>query len=66
MKPDKSNEIQLTDAIDLFIKDNKKVNAFPLDGKIFDCGENVQLILANLEFAMKDSIMKSKIKSYLK
>ncbi len=66
VKPDKLNEIQLTDAIDLFIKDNKKVNAFPLDGKIFDCGENVQLILANLEFAMKDSIMKSKIKSYLK
>ena len=66
VKPDKSNEIQLTDAIDLFIKDNKKVNAFPLDGKIFDCGENVQLILANFEFAMKDSIMKSKIKSYLK
>ena len=66
VKPDKLNEIQLTDAIDLFIKDNKKVNAFPLEGKIFDCGENVQLILANLEFAMKDPIMKSKIKNYLK
>ena len=66
VKPDKLNEIQLTDAIDLFIKDYKKVNAFPLDGKIFDCGDNVQLILANLEFAMKDPIMKSKIKNYLK
>ena len=66
VKPDKLNEIQLTDAIDLFINDNKKVNAFPLEGKIFDCGENVQLILANLEFAMKDPIMKSKIKNFLK
>ena len=66
VKPDKLQEIQLTNAIDLFIKDNKKVNAFPLDGKIFDCGENIQLILANLEFAMKDPIMKSKIKNYLK
>lgn len=66
VKPDKSNEIQLTDAIDFFIKDNKKVYAFPLDGKIFDCGENIQLILANLEFAMKDPLMRSHIKNYLK
>ncbi len=66
VKPDKSNEIQLTDAIDFFIKDNKKVYAFPLDGKIFDCGENIQLILANLEFAMKDPLMRSQIKNYLK
>ena len=66
VKPDKSNEIQLTDAIDFFIKDNKKVYAFPLDGKIFDCGDNVQLILANLEFAMKDPLMRSHIKNYLK
>tara|TARA_B100002019_G_scaffold54384_1_gene46491 strand:- start:2394 stop:3278 length:885 start_codon:yes stop_codon:yes gene_type:complete len=66
VKPDKSNEIQLTDAISSFIKDDNKVNAFPLDGKIFDCGENVQLILANLEFAMKDPLMKSQIKKYLK
>ncbi len=65
-KPDKSNEIQLTDAIDLFINDKKKVNACLLDGKIFDCGENIQLILANLEFAMKNPLMKSQIKNYLK
>ena len=64
--PDKSHEIQLTDAIDLYIKDNNKVKGFPLDGKIFDCGDNTQLILANLEFAMKDPTMKSKIKNYFK
>ncbi len=65
-KPDKSNEIQLTDAIDSYIKDEKKVIAFPLEGDIFDCGDNAEYILANLEFAMKDPIMKSKIKNYLK
>ena len=64
--PDKSHEIQLTDAIDLYIKDNNKVRGFPLDGKIFDCGDNTQLILANLDFAMKDPTMKSKIKNYFK
>ena len=66
VKPDKSNEIQLTDAIELYIKDEKKVSAFPLEGNIFDCGDIAEYILANLEFAMKDPIMKVKIKNYLK
>ena len=66
VKPDKSNEIQLTDAIDNYIKDNNKVNAFSLDGDIFDCGDNAEYILANLEFAMKDPVIKTKIKKYLK
>ena len=66
VKPDKSNEIQLTGAIDDYIKDKNKVNAFSLEGDMFDCGDNVEYILANLEFAMKDPIMKTKIKNYLK
>ena len=66
VKPDKSKEIQLTDAIENYIKDNKKVNAFLLKGRIFDCGDNAGYILANLEFAMKDPAMKTKIKNYLK
>ena len=66
VKPDKSNEIQLTDAIEHYIKDGKKVNAFPLEGDIFDCGDNAEYILANLEFAMKDPFMKTKIKNFLK
>ena len=66
VKPDKSDEIQLTDAIEYYIKDGKKVNAFPLEGNIFDCGDNAEYILANLEFAMKNPAMKTKINNYLK
>ena len=66
VKPDKSNEIQLTDAIENYIKDGKEVNAFPLEGDLFDCGDNAEYILANLQFAMKDPTMKSKIKNFLK
>ena len=66
VKPDKLNEIQLTNAIESYIKDGKRLNAFLLDGEIFDCGDNIQLILANLEFAMKDPITKAKIKNYLR
>ena len=66
VKPDKSKEIQLTEAIEDYIRDNNKVNAFHLEGEIFDCGDNAGYILANLEFAMKDPVMKIKIKNYLK
>lgn len=66
VRPDKSNEIQLTEAIDNYIKDNNKVNAFSLDGDIFDCGDNTEYVLANIEFAMKDPVMKTKIKNFLK
>ncbi len=66
VKPDKTNEIQLTDAIEHYIKDGKQVSAFPLEGNIFDCGDNADYILANIEFAMKDPVIKSKIKKHLK
>ena len=66
VKPDKTNEIQLTDAIEQYIKDGKKVSAFSLEGNIFDCGDNADYILANIEFAMKDPVIKSKIKKHLK
>ncbi len=65
-KPDKSNEIQLTDAIDNYIQDNNELCAFPLDGEVFDCGDNIQYILANLEFAIKDPKIKPHIKKFLK
>ena len=66
VKPDKSDEIQLTDAIDNYIKDNNKVSACSLEGEMFDCGDKAEYILANLEFAMKDPVIKTKIKKYLK
>lgn len=66
VEPDKSNEIQLTDAIGNYIKDDNKVSAYLLNDRIFDCGEEAEFILANLEFAMKDPLIKTKVKNYLK
>ena len=54
VEPDKSNEIQLTDAIENYIKDSNKVTAYLLEGRIFDCGDNIGYLLANLDFAMED------------
>ena len=66
LKPDKSNELQLTEAIDNYIKDKNKVSALSLVGDIFDCGDIDDYILANLEFAMRKHSLKTKIKNYLK
>ena len=50
VKPDKTNEIQLTDAIDHYIKDKKEeVFSFSSRRKIFDYGDNTEYFLANLE-----------------
>ena len=66
VEPDKSNEIQLTDAIGNYIKDNNKVTAYLSEGRIFDCGDNIGYLIANLEFAMKDPLIRDEIKNYLR
>ncbi len=65
-KPDKSGEIQLTDALDVFLKIKKNVYGIKLDGKIFDCGNKAGLLIANLEFAKKDPNLKKELKNYLR
>jgi len=64
--PDKSGEIQLTEAIDSFLKKGNQVFGFPLNGKVFDCGEKTGYLSANLEFAKKDPLLKRYIKNYMK
>ena len=66
IKPDKSGEIQLTDAIHKFLKDGNKVDGFELEGKVFDCGERIGFLKANLEFAKKDPYLRKSLLSYLK
>ena len=65
-EPDKSGEIQLTEAIDNFLKKGNQVFGFPLNGKVFDCGEKIGYLSANLEFAKKDPLLKRFLKSYMK
>lgn len=42
------------------------MNAFYLDGEIFDCGDKTEYVLANINFAIKNPLMKTKIKNFLK
>tara|TARA_B100001093_G_scaffold503230_1_gene557332 strand:+ start:339 stop:1223 length:885 start_codon:yes stop_codon:yes gene_type:complete len=62
-KPGKSNEIQLTDAIKKFLKENN--NSFQAtlsNSDIFDCGSIKGFVGANIALGSKDK----KIKNYLK
>tara|TARA_A100001015_G_scaffold163644_1_gene181924 strand:- start:574 stop:1428 length:855 start_codon:yes stop_codon:yes gene_type:complete len=61
---DKSNEIQLTDAIKLMLEE-KKVLACKYHGKKFDCGSKVGYVEATLFKAMEDESMKEMLKKYL-
>ena len=67
VKSDKSGEIQLTDAIKTFLKnENNKLNGYILDGPIHDCGDKLGYLKANVEFAKEDPLISKDFLKYLK
>jgi UTP--glucose-1-phosphate uridylyltransferase len=66
IKPDKNNEIQLTDAIDNFLRENGKIYGYKLDGKIHDCGNKLGYLIANIEYSKSDPEIGRALKSYLR
>ncbi len=63
---DKSNEIQLTKAIDFFIKTNGKVHGFKAEGNIHDCGNKLGFLIANIEYSKSDPEIGNSLKKYLR
>lgn len=57
-KPRPGNEIELTKALQDFIKDKGRLDGFVTNSKIFDCGSKKGFIGANIASAMKDKEMK--------
>lgn len=53
IKPDNTGEIQLTTAIEKFLKDENNVNCFYLKDRVFDCGDKSGYLKANIEFNKK-------------
>tara|TARA_B100000886_G_scaffold33967_2_gene21138 strand:- start:644 stop:1522 length:879 start_codon:yes stop_codon:yes gene_type:complete len=66
IKPDKGDEIQLTEAIDMYLKNDNELLAFRLDGKFYDCGDKLGYLIANIEYAKEDPYLKKEILKYLK
>lgn len=66
VKSDKSGEIQLTDAIKIFLTNENKLNGYILDGPIHDCGDKLGYLKANVEFAKEDPLISKDFLKYLK
>lgn len=59
------NEIQLTDAIAMLMK-QQPVNAYMMKGKSHDCGSKLGYMKANVEYALRHNSLKNDFKAYLK
>ncbi len=58
-------EIQLTDALDLLMKENTVLHQ-RIKARRFDCGSKLGYVLANLEVALLDARVGSRLRSYIK
>lgn len=52
--PGAGGEIQLTDAIDALLKEQRKVLAYRFEGTRFDCGNKAGLVRATMHMALQD------------
>ena len=64
-KPGRKGEIQLTDGIDAFARENR-MEAIEFRGQRFDAGDQLGYIKANVELGLKNSAFKEDLKNYLK
>jgi UTP--glucose-1-phosphate uridylyltransferase len=63
-KPGAGGEIQLTDAIDALLAE-QRVLAYRFDGTRFDCGSKLGLVKATLHFAMQDPALAPAVREFV-
>ena len=65
--PGKGNEIQLTDAIRMLLKEEKKdVYAYKFEGKRYDAGDKIGYVKAIVDFALEREDLREEIERYLR
>lgn len=64
-KPGAGGEIQLTDALDLLIKE-ARVHAYSMRGKTYDCGNKLGFLQANVIFGLHHSETSNDFRDFLK
>ncbi len=66
IKKGKDGEMQLTDALDIYIKKNPEaLEAFLSDSLIFDCGSVEGFLNANIAFAARDRKMQKHLREFI-
>ena len=63
-KPGKGNEIQLTDALEVLIK-NEAMYAYDFEGRRYDVGDKLGFLEATIEFALKREELREGFTEYL-
>jgi UTP--glucose-1-phosphate uridylyltransferase len=64
-KPGAGGEIQITDAIETLLK-QQKVYGYRFDGTRFDCGSKLGLVKATLHFALQDPTLAEATREFVK
>ncbi len=64
-KPGAGGEIQITDAIEALLK-QQKVYGYRFDGTRFDCGSKLGLVKATLHFALQDPTLAEATREFVK
>lgn len=64
-KPGAGGEIQLTDAMDTLLQEEVMFGFEFKDGKSYDCGDKQGYLQANVEYALRDSLLGDDFKAYL-
>ena len=62
--PDKDGEIQLTDAMKVLAREQNMI-ALDFNGKRYDMGNKLEILIANIEFGLKNPEISGDFKKYL-
>ena len=65
LKPSKTGETFFTDALQELAKQNR-LTGYKFDGKRYDAGNKLEYLIANVEYALRDSALQKEFKAYLK
>ncbi len=65
LKPSKNGEYQLTDALDVYARNNA-CKALVFEGTRYDMGNRLGFLKANIEFGLRDDDISEELKKYLK
>lgn len=65
MKPDKSGEIYLSDAVAI-LRQKRPFYAYEFNGTYYDCGNKLGFVKANLSMGLQDPEIKDQLKAFIK
>tara|TARA_B100001287_G_C22661332_1_gene520517 strand:- start:132 stop:1007 length:876 start_codon:yes stop_codon:yes gene_type:complete len=63
---DKSGEVQLTDALNSYLKADYEIKFSNISGEIFDCGEKLGYLKAIVKYGLEDIFIKKEFRKFIK